>query len=63
MYLGIRRRLDDLGRLVIPMELRKMYGIKNNDELEILATEKGILIKVPKFNIKIEPANEETRKY
>lgn len=29
------RRIDELGRIVIPLEIRKMLDIKENDELNI----------------------------
>lgn len=32
---GIIRRVDDLGRVVIPKEIRKNCGIKEGDPLEI----------------------------
>jgi len=32
---GITRRLDRLGRITIPMELRRNLGIANDDLLEI----------------------------
>jgi transcriptional pleiotropic regulator of transition state genes len=32
---GIVRRVDDLGRIVIPMELRRTLGIKVKDPLSI----------------------------
>ena len=32
---GIVRRIDDLGRVVIPKEIRKNLGIKEGDPLEI----------------------------
>lgn len=32
---GIVRRIDDLGRVVIPKELRKVMGIEQGDPLEI----------------------------
>ena len=35
---GIVRRIDDLGRVVIPKELRKACGIIEGDALEILTT-------------------------
>lgn len=43
--IGIVRRLDDLGRIVIPMELRRTLNIKQSDALEIFATKDGIFIK------------------
>lgn len=32
---GIVRRIDDLGRVVIPREIRKAIGIREGDPLEI----------------------------
>ena len=32
---GIVRRIDDLGRVVIPKEIRRSLGIKEGDPLEI----------------------------
>lgn len=46
MVKGIVRKLDHLGRIVIPSEIRKTLGIDPGDELEILATDEGILLKV-----------------
>lgn len=34
---GIIRRVDDLGRIVIPKEIRRCLGIREGDPLEILA--------------------------
>jgi AbrB family transcriptional regulator, transcriptional pleiotropic regulator of transition state genes len=31
---GIRRKIDDLGRVVIPSSMRKTLGIREGDELE-----------------------------
>lgn len=42
---GIVRRVDSLGRLVLPMELRRILGIKEEDPMEIFTTEDGILIR------------------
>ncbi|MBO5700918.1 MAG: AbrB/MazE/SpoVT family DNA-binding domain-containing protein [Clostridia bacterium] len=35
MKTGIIRRIDDLGRIVIPKETRRMLGIKEGDPLEL----------------------------
>lgn len=35
MPTGIVRKIDDLGRVVIPAEYRRVLGIKEGDELEI----------------------------
>lgn len=37
---GIVRRIDDLGRIVIPREIQRMCGIKENDPFEIFYDEK-----------------------
>ena len=41
---GIVRRMDDLGRIVVPKELRTTYGIKEGDPIEIMTDERGILL-------------------
>ena len=45
---GIVRRIDELGRIVIPKELRKTMRLKVGDEMEILSTSEGLTLK--KFN-------------
>lgn len=42
---GIVRRLDDLGRLVIPKEIRKMYKMKEGDSIEIYVANNTICIR------------------
>ena len=42
---GIIRRIDDLGRIVIPKELRRTLRIKNGDSLEILVDNDDIILK------------------
>jgi AbrB family transcriptional regulator, transcriptional pleiotropic regulator of transition state genes len=42
---GIVRKTDQLGRIVIPMELRKKLGIGENDPLEIFVEEDMIILK------------------
>lgn len=39
------RQIDDLGRIVIPKDLRNQYGIKPGDRICIEATDNGIIIK------------------
>ena len=49
---GIVRRIDDLGRVVIPRELRKNCGIKEGDPLEIFITYEGdILLRKYTFSL------------
>lgn len=42
---GIIRRIDDLGRIVIPKEIRRKFKINEGAPLEIYITEEGILLK------------------
>lgn len=42
---GITRRIDDLGRVVIPMELRRVMGIKERDALEIFTDDDKIILR------------------
>ena len=39
------KKIDNLGRIVIPKSLRIKYNIKNGEELEITDNKNGILIK------------------
>ena len=41
---GIVRRIDDLGRVVIPKEIRRTLNIKEGDPLEIYTGEDGAVI-------------------
>ena len=48
---GMTRRIDELGRLVIPKEIRKNLKIKNNDQFEIsLLDNKIVLSKYDNLN-------------
>ena len=38
---GIVRRIDDLGRIVIPKEIRRTLRIRESDALEIYTTSDG----------------------
>lgn len=42
---GIIRRIDDLGRVVIPKEIRKNLKIKESDSLEIFIDGENIILK------------------
>ena len=41
---GIVRRIDDLGRVVIPKEIRKTLRIREGDPLEIFTAKDGEVI-------------------
>lgn len=52
--LGIVRNMDDLGRVVIPKEIRRSIGVKEGDEMEIFATNRGVYFQ------KYDPNDEAT---
>lgn len=41
----IKRKIDELGRIVIPREVREKLNINNNDEIEIVIDEEKIIMK------------------
>ncbi len=47
---GIVRKVDELGRIVLPIELRRTLGIEIRDSLEIYVDGESIMLK------KYEPA-------
>jgi transcriptional pleiotropic regulator of transition state genes len=47
---GIVRKVDGLGRIVLPMELRRLLDIKQEDPVEIFVEDKNIILR------KYEPA-------
>lgn len=42
---GIVRKVDELGRVVLPIELRRTLGIAERDALEIYVNEATIILK------------------
>ena len=48
---GIVRRVDELGRIVLPIELRRRLNINERDTLEIFVDDEKIVLK------KYEPAD------
>lgn len=47
---GIVRKIDELGRIVLPMELRRTLGIHKEDPVEIFVDDNNIILR------KYEPA-------
>ncbi|MCG8500653.1 MAG: AbrB/MazE/SpoVT family DNA-binding domain-containing protein [Firmicutes bacterium] len=47
---GIVRKVDELGRIVLPKELRRIFNINEKDPMEIFVDEEKIVLK------KYEPA-------
>lgn len=58
---GIVRRIDDLGRIVIPREIRRNLGINEGDPLEIFVDGKTIIFK--KYRPSTEELAEECAKF
>lgn len=48
---GIVRRIDDLGRVVIPKEIRRNFHIREGDPLEIYMSEDGKYICFKKYMV------------
>lgn len=57
MNIMICRQIDELGRLVIPVDLRRQYGLKPGDKVCFTACDDGILIHSEDYNYK----NDETK--
>ncbi len=47
--IGVKRFIDDLGRLVIPKEMRERAFLEK--EVEILLTEEGVLVRNPEYDL------------
>ena len=58
---GIVRRIDDLGRIVIPREIRRNIGIKEGDPLEVFVDGKTVILK--KYRPSTEELAEECAKF
>ena len=41
---GVVRKIDELGRVVLPSELRRVFGIREGDELEISVNGEQIIL-------------------
>ena len=53
---GIIREFDNLGRLVIPKEMRVLFNFEK--EVEIVVTEEGVLLRNPKYKlVEVEAAD------
>ena len=52
---GIIRRVDDLGRILLPKEVRRKAGIAEGTPMEIFTTADGIVLK--KYNTEEELLN------
>ncbi len=57
---GIVRRIDDLGRIVLPMELRRTLGIRVKDPLSISVEGERIILEKSHDNCAICGSSGET---
>ena len=57
---GIVKEIDKLGRIVIPKEFRERYGLSEN--VEIIATDKGIVLRNPEYKL-VRVDENETENY
>lgn len=48
---GIVRKVDELGRIVLPIELRRILGIAEKDPVEVFVDEDRIILKKYKPNM------------
>lgn len=58
---GIVRRIDDLGRLFIPKEIKRKFDIYEGTPMEIFVSDEGILLK--KYESKISESRKENIRF
>ena len=44
MRVGIRKIVDKLGRITIPISFRRSYGLEEGEEVSVIDTDEGVLI-------------------
>ena len=60
---GIVRRVDELGRVVIPIELRNKFGILEKDPIEIYVDGSSIILKKYEPNCIFCGSSKDTLEY
>lgn len=58
---GIVRHIDDLGRIVVPREIRKRYGIEEGNAIEFFMEDDAIVLKPYRISIGDEAKSFATR--
>ena len=58
--IGVIKRFDNLGRIVIPKEMRDRYRL--DVEVEVVATEEGVLIRNPVYELIKKTENKAAQK-
>ena len=56
--LGLIRKIDNLGRLVIPKEIREVLFLEENSSVEIILTTEGIILRPASYEVVIIPSVE-----
>ena len=51
VVVGVTRRIDDLGRITIPSEIRKTYQLDKNDPVIFLMPTVGYRIKIGRAHV------------
>ena len=54
---GIIRRFDDLGRIVVPKEIRQRFNLKEGDPMEFWLHEDGRSIVLTPYSVELNAAN------
>lgn len=60
---GMSRRVDDLGRIVLPAELRRTFDIREGDHLEIAVDGDQIILEKRRASCTFCGASEDLRSY
>ena len=50
--IGIVRKVDSLGRVTLPKELRRVFKLDKDDEIEILGRDEGILLRIRNIGVR-----------
>lgn len=59
MLYRVFRQVDELGRVVIPKELREKFGMKTGDEVMIEYNEGGIIIHPEEYYKDVKRSDDE----
>jgi len=60
---GIARKVDDLGRIVLPVEMRRLFGIRAGDALDISVDDRGIVLRKVETRCVFCDSSEALRSY